>query len=72
MPEKTAAQKKAQQRYMEKFSVARVRMGKEEYDHVQAHAQAMGESVNAFINRAIAETIERDTAAQQEGEEPNA
>lgn len=30
-------------------------------DEIQAHAKAMGESVNAFINRAIAEAIERDT-----------
>lgn len=28
---------------------------------VQAHAEAMGESVNAFINRAIDEAMERDT-----------
>ena len=31
-------------------------------DTVKAHAQAMGESVNAFINRAIREAIERDMA----------
>lgn len=70
MPEKTAAQKKAQQRYMEKFAVARVRMGKEEYDHVQAHAQAMGESVNGFINRAISETMERDGEGGIPNEQP--
>lgn len=28
---------------------------------IKAHAQAMGESVNAFINRAIGETMARDT-----------
>ncbi len=27
---------------------------------IQAHAQAHGESVNAFISRAIRETMERD------------
>lgn len=27
---------------------------------IQAHAQARGESVNAFIGRAITETMERD------------
>ena len=27
---------------------------------LQAHAEAQGESVNGFINRAIAETMERD------------
>ena len=60
MAEKTEAQKKAQQKYMEKFAVARVRMEQERYAAVQAHADAQGESVNAFINRAISETMERD------------
>lgn len=60
MPEKTEAQKRAQKNYMEKFSVARVRMGKNEYERLQAHATARGESVNAFICRAIAETMQRD------------
>lgn len=32
---------------------------------VQAHAEARGESVNGFINRAISEAIERDNAAQR-------
>lgn len=63
MPEKTAAQKKAQQKYMEKFAVARVRMNRDRYELVQAHAEAQGESVNSFINRAISETMERDGAA---------
>lgn len=29
-------------------------------DIIKAHAESMGESVNAFINRAIDETMERD------------
>ena len=60
--EKTEAQKKAQQKYMEKFAVARVRMDREKYDLVQAHAESRGESVNGFINRAI------DTVMQQDKE----
>lgn len=32
-------------------------------DTVKAHAQAQGESVNAFIKRAINEAMERDTVA---------
>ena len=63
MPEKTEAQKRAQKAYMEKFAVARVRMEREKYDAVQAHAEARSESVNGFINRAIEETMERDKAA---------
>ena len=60
MGEKTEAQKKAQQKYMDRFAVARVRMDRERYDAVQAHAESRSESVNGFINRAITETMERD------------
>ena len=67
MSEKTPAQKKAQQKYMERFAIARVRMDRERYEKVQAHAaQKDGGSVNAFINRAIDETMERD--AQETGD----
>lgn len=65
MGEKTAAQKKAQQKYMEKFSVARVRMDHKRYERVQAHAEAQGESVSAFINRAIDQVM-----AQERGKGP--
>ena len=64
MPEKTEAQKRAQKIYMEKFAVARVRMGREKYEAVQAHADSKGESVNGFINRAIDETISRDQGGE--------
>ena len=60
MGEKTEAQKKAQQKYMEKFAVARVRMNREKYEQIQAHAETQGESVNGFINRAIDNQMERD------------
>lgn len=63
MAEKTEAQKRAQRVYMERFAVARVRMEREKYEAVQAYAEAHGESVNGFINRAIAEAMERDSAA---------
>lgn len=68
MAEKTEAQKKAQQKYMEKFAVARVRMDRTKYDAVQAHAEAQGESVNGFINRAIEETMERDNREKTNNE----
>ena len=37
-------------------------------DLIQAHAEAQGESTNGFINRAISETLERETRSggQQE------
>lgn len=38
----------------------KVRTPKGKRDIIQAHAEASGESTNAFINRAIDEAIERD------------
>ena len=60
MGEKTEAQKKAQQKYMEKFAVARVRMNREKYEQIQAHGEAQGEGVNGFINRAIDNQMHQD------------
>lgn len=37
---------------------------------IKAHAEARGESVNGFINRAIEETMERDNAAPAASEGP--
>ena len=34
-------------------------------DYIRSHAEAMGESTNSFIKRAIMETIERDKAKTQ-------
>lgn len=48
---------------MEKFIVARVRMERDRYENIQAHAETQGESVSGFINRAISEAMERDGAA---------
>lgn len=53
MGEKTEAQKKAQQKYMEKFVRVEIRMDAEKREIIQAHAEARSESVNGFINRAI-------------------
>lgn len=60
MPPKTEAQKKAQKKYMEGVSTIQIRMTEERRDQVKAHAAAQGESVNAFVNRAIDHEIERD------------
>ena len=65
MSEKTEAQKRAQKAYMEKFAVARVRMDRSKYEVVQAHAAAHRESVNGFINRAIDETMRRDSSISE-------
>ena len=56
---------KAQQRAVHKYVKANydrldLTMPKGRKEDLKAHAQARGESVNAFINRAITETLERD------------
>lgn len=64
MGEKTEAQKKAQKKYMEKFMVAQIRMERDKYRAVQAHAEAQGESTTGFINRAIVNQIAADNGVQ--------
>lgn len=57
---KTEAQIRAQKKYMENFVEVKVRMTPERREQVKAHAQTIGESTTAFINRAITETMQRD------------
>lgn len=63
MAEKTPAQKKAQQKYMEQFAIARVRMSREKHEAVQEIAAANGESVSGYINR----LIDEDMKGKKEG-----
>jgi predicted HicB family RNase H-like nuclease len=46
----------------EKLDRINLTMPKGRKEELKAHAAAQGESVNAFINRAITEAIERDNA----------
>ncbi|WP_300684482.1 MULTISPECIES: hypothetical protein [Acutalibacter] len=55
------AQQRAVSKYMkENYDVFQIRMPKGRKAVIQAHAQAQGESVNGFVNRAIDETMDRD------------
>ncbi len=45
----------------EKLDRINLTVPKGQKEQIKAHAEAQGESVNAFINRAITETMERDT-----------
>lgn len=45
----------------EKYEDLRVRVPKGKKEKVKAHAESMDGSLNKFINRAIDETIERDS-----------
>lgn len=57
----TKAQQKAVSKYMkENYDEIKVRVPKGRKDEIKAHAEGRGESVNAFINRAIDEAMERE------------
>ncbi len=56
------AQQAAQNRWIEKaYDRINLTMPKGRKEQIKAHAEEHGESVNAFINRAINETIARDS-----------
>jgi len=57
----TEAQKNATMKYMKKtYDRFDLKLAKGQKEEIQAHAVSMDESLNAFIKRAIDETIERD------------
>lgn len=73
MPESrkyTEAQKQSARKWdaanLDRISIA---VPKGQKDVIKAHAEACGESVNAFVGRAIEETMQRDNAAPGASEE---
>ena len=56
----TKAHLEGNKRYLEKLDEIKVRFPKGRKDIIKAHADARGESVNGFINRAITEPMERE------------
>lgn len=56
----TEAQLRASKKYHQKFDDLRIRVPAGEKEIIEQHAAARGESVNAFVRRAMAETMERD------------
>lgn len=61
------AQQKAVNKYVrDNYDRVNVNMPKGKKDEIKAHAEARGESVNAFINRAVLETMERDKAGERD------
>ncbi len=58
------AQQKAVNKYMKNnYDRVNLVMPKGKKDIIQAHAAQQGESVNAYINRAIDEAMQRDDSA---------
>lgn len=61
----SAAQKKAVAKYnAANYDRVELRVSKGKKEVIEAHAKQHGESVNAFINRAIDATMEQDNAAE--------
>ncbi len=56
----TEAQARAHKKYIAQFVEVKVRMTPERREAIRTHAEQKDESLNAFINRAIDETIERE------------
>lgn len=63
----TEAQARAHKKYISRFVEVKIRMEPEHREVIKAHAEARGESVNGFINRAIDEAMERDSASTGKG-----
>lgn len=57
---RTEAQLKASKKYHAKFDRLYIRISPEYKQEIEQHARKMGESVNTFVQRAIAEAITRD------------
>lgn len=61
----TEARKKANDKYNAKaYDRINIAVKKGKKDTIKSHAENNGESINAFINRAIDETIERDNSTE--------
>lgn len=60
--EYTQAQNKATQKYIKNnYDSVMLRMPKGKKEQIKAHAESRGESLNGFVNRAIDETIDRES-----------
>ena len=54
------ARLRATKKYQDKFDRVQIRVTHEEKEAIEKHAEAIGESVNTFVRRVVAEAIERD------------
>ncbi len=64
------AQQKAVNKYMsQNYDRINLTVPKGQKEIIKTHAESRGESVNAFLNRAAQETMQRDNAAPGASEE---
>ena len=62
---------RANNKYNEKaYDRINIAVPKGQKESIKAHAEARGESVNGFVNRAISEAMERDNASPVASEGP--
>lgn len=62
------ARTRAQNKFIAKaYDRVNLTMPKGKKETIQVHAEARGESVNGFINRAIDQTMERDAEGGERG-----
>ena len=65
------AQQKAVNKYMsQNYDRINLTVPKGQKEIIKTHAESRGESVNAFLNRAAQETMERDNGAPGASGEP--
>ena len=57
---------RATKKYHEKFERIQIRVSPEEKESIEAYAEEIGESVNSFVRRAVAETMERERQMKDE------
>ena len=62
----TEARKRANKKYNDRFCEIKVRVTPEKRTVIKDHAESMGESATAFINRAIDEAMERDKKSKDD------
>lgn len=62
----TEARKRANKKYNDRFVEIKVRVTPEKRSIIKDHAESMGESATAFINRAIDEAMVRDQKTDPE------
>ena len=57
---------RATKKYHDKFERIQIRVSPEEKESIEAYAEEIGESVNTFVRRAVAEVMEREKQIRAE------